>query len=236
MALGAGMVTPLQMAGAYAVFANGGFRVNPFIVARITDSKGNVLMEEKPSTAGDESIRAISARNAFIMNSMLHDVATRGTAAKTNVLKRTDLAGKTGTTNDSHDAWFAGYQSQLVGVAWIGFDQPRNLGDRETGGGLALPIWIDYMSKALRGVPESPRAMPPGVIQANGDYFYDDYPPGRAVSTVGLSADTAPEGSAALGPSAGGLPGQMPAQSNPMPAPVDRQERQRILDMFNNKP
>ena len=145
MALGAGMVTPLQMASAYAVFANGGFRVNPFIVARITDSKGNVIMEEKPATAGDETIRAIPARNAFIMNSMLHDVATRGTAAKTNVLKRSDLAGKTGTTNDSHDAWFAGYQSQLVGVAWIGFDQPRNLGDRETGGGLALPIWINYM-------------------------------------------------------------------------------------------
>jgi penicillin-binding protein 1A len=234
MALGAGMVTPLQMASAYAVFANGGFRVNPFIVARITDSKGNVIMEEKPSTAGDESIRAISTRNAFIMNSMLHDVATRGTAAKTNVLKRSDLAGKTGTTNDSHDAWFAGYQSQLVGVAWIGFDQPRNLGDRETGGGLALPIWIDYMAKALRGVPESTRAVPPGVIQANGDYYFDDYPPGRAVSTVGLSADVAPDGSAAMGPSAGPLPGHMPAQ--PSPAPVDRQERQRILDMFNNKP
>ncbi|AJC15210.1 penicillin-binding protein 1A [Pandoraea sputorum] len=240
MALGAGMVTPLQMASGFAVFANGGFRVNPFIVARITDSKGNVIMEEKPVAAGDESIRAIPARNAFIMNSMLHDVATRGTAAKTNVLKRSDLAGKTGTTNDSHDAWFAGYQSQLVGVAWIGFDQPRNLGDRETGGGLALPIWIDYMSKALRGVPEAPRAMPPGVIQANGDYYYDDYPPGRAVSTLGLSAETAPDGSAAPGPSTGALPGQMPAQPGampaPAPAPVDRQERQRILDMFNSKP
>ncbi|GAB3630085.1 penicillin-binding protein [Pandoraea terrae] len=217
MALGAGVVTPLQMAGAYAVFANGGFRVNPFLVARITDSKGNTLMEEKPVVAGDESIRAISTRNAFIMNSMLHDVATRGTAAKTNMLKRSDLAGKTGTTNDSHDAWFAGYQAQLVGVAWIGFDQPRNLGDRETGGGLALPIWIDYMQKALRGVPEQTRPVPDGVIQANGDYFFDDYPPGKAVSTVGLTQDTSGDGAL--------LPNQPSG-------PVETQERQRILDLF----
>ncbi|PSB91556.1 penicillin-binding protein 1A [Candidatus Pandoraea novymonadis] len=214
MALGAGAVTPLQMASAYAVFANEGFRVEPFIIARITDVNGHTIMEEKPITAGDESIRAISARNAFIMNSMLHDVATRGTATKTNALKRSDLAGKTGTTNDSHDAWFAGYQAQLVGVAWIGFDKPRNLGDRETGGGLALPIWIDYMQKALRGVPEKTPIMPNGLIQTNGDYFYDDCPPGKAIDSIGLAEE--------ISSSNGASP----------PESIATQERQRILDWF----
>lgn len=218
MALGAGMVTPMQMATAYAVFANGGYRINPFIVSRITDARGNVLMDEKPVEAGDESHRVISARNAFIMNSMLHDVAMRGTAARTRALGRNDLAGKTGTTNDSHDAWFAGYQARLVGIAWIGFDQPRNLGNRETGGGLALPIWMDYMAKALRGVPEQVPREPAGIIQANGDYYYDDYPPGKAVASVGVDTGgaDASQASAPLGP----------------PGPVDTQERQRILDLF----
>ncbi|AKJ69855.1 hypothetical protein PATSB16_42860 [Pandoraea thiooxydans] len=214
MALGAGAVTPLQMATAYAVFANGGYRINPFIVARITDSRGHLLMTEKPVQAGEPSHRVIPAGNAFIMNSMLHDVATRGTAAKTNALKRDDLAGKTGTTNDSHDAWFAGYQAHLVGIAWIGFDHPRNLGDRETGGGLALPIWVDYMAKALRGVPEQTQSMPADVIMTNGDYYLDEYPPGKAVTSVGMNNE---DGS-----------------GEPATAPPDTRERQRIIDLFKN--
>jgi penicillin-binding protein 1A len=184
-------VTPLQMAGAYSVFANGGYKVNPYLIAKITDSGGNVLSEVKPDKAGEEANRVIDARNAFIMDSMLKDVAKYGTAAKAQqALKRPDIAGKTGTTNDSFDAWFAGYQNHLVGIAWIGFDQPRNLGNRETGGGLALPIWIGYMQKALKTVPVEERTMPDGIIQANGDYYYAEYPPGSGVGSLGVAGAT----------------------------------------------
>ena len=154
MALGAGQVTPLQMATGYSVFANGGYRVNPYLIADITDPRGAVVSHPQPLVAGESAPLAITPRNAYVMNSLLQSVAQRGTGASTNQLKRTDLAGKTGTTNDSHDAWFAGYQHSLVAIAWIGYDSPRSLGDKETGGGLALPVWMDYMSRALRGVPE----------------------------------------------------------------------------------
>src|SRR5690606_5986412 len=184
LALGAGVVTPLQMAGAYAVFANGGYKVNPYLISRITDADGRLLSQAKPDKAGDESNRVIDARNAFLMDSMLKEVVNAGTASRAKTLNRTDLAGKTGTTNDSFDAWFAGYQPELVGVAWIGFDQPRNLGSRETGGGLALPIWISYMEKALKGVPMVTREIPDGIIQANGDYFYAENPPGLGVRSL----------------------------------------------------
>jgi penicillin-binding protein 1A len=187
LALGAGAVTPLQMAGAYAVFANGGYKVNPYLISKITDASGAVLSEVKPDRAGVEANRVIDARNAYIMDSMLKDVVKHGTASKALVLKRPDIAGKTGTTNDSIDAWFAGYQTKLVGIAWIGFDQPRNLGNRETGGGLALPIWINYMQKALKSVPVDERTMPDGLIVANGDYYYAEYPPGTGVRTLGVA-------------------------------------------------
>lgn len=186
LALGAGAVTPLQMAGAYSVFANGGYKINPYIISRITDANGKVLSEVTPDKAGDEANRVIDPRNAFVMDSMLKDVVRHGTGIKAMSLKRTDLAGKTGTTNDSFDAWFAGYQPHLVGIAWIGFDQPKNLGNRETGGGLALPIWIGYMQKALKNVPEAERPAPDGLLQANGDYYYAEYPPGSGVRTIGL--------------------------------------------------
>lgn len=187
LALGSGAVTPLQEAGAYSVFANGGYKINPYLISKITDSDGRVISKAAPDKAGDEANRVIDARNAFIMDSMLKDVARYGTAARAYAtLKRPDLAGKTGTTNDSVDAWFAGYQPHLVGIAWMGFDQPRNLGNRETGGGLALPIWIGYMQKMLKGVPVEERAVPEGLIQANGDYYYAEYPPGSGVSSVGL--------------------------------------------------
>ena len=187
LALGAGAVTPLQMAGAYAVFANGGYKVNPYIIAKITDADGKVIAQAKPDTAADEANRVIDERNAFLMDSMLRDVVRFGTATKALSLKRTDLAGKTGTTNDSIDAWFAGYQAQIVGVAWMGYDQPRNLGNRETGGGLALPIWIGYMQRALRDIPIMERKIPNGIIQAEGDYFYVENPPDSA--TRNLNAD-----------------------------------------------
>lgn len=178
LALGAGAVTPLQMAGAYAVFANGGYKVNPYLISKITDSEGKVIAQAKPDTAADEANRVIDERNAFLMDSMLRDVVRFGTATKALSLKRPDIAGKTGTTNDSIDAWFAGYQAKIVGVAWMGYDQPRNLGNRETGGGLALPIWISYMQRALRDIPITERPIPNGIIQAEGDYFYVENPPG----------------------------------------------------------
>ncbi len=140
-----------------------------------------------PDKAGNEANRIIDERNAFLMDSMLKDVVTSGTAVKAMALKRTDLAGKTGTTNDSFDAWFAGYHPEIVGIAWIGFDQPKNLGNRETGGGLALPIWINYMQKALKNVPMAERTVPEGIITANGEYFYAENPPGLGVRNLGLS-------------------------------------------------
>ncbi|RTL56881.1 MAG: PBP1A family penicillin-binding protein [Rhodocyclaceae bacterium] len=164
MALGAGSVTPWQQAAAYSIFANGGYRIQPFVVKQILDGKGNVVAQFDPPVAGDESLRAIDARNAYIMDSLLHEVTKRGTAARAPViLKRYDIAGKTGTTNDSIDAWFCGYHPTLVGVAWIGFDKPRSLGGGETGGGAALPIWTGYMEKALKGVPESWMEAPEGL-------------------------------------------------------------------------
>ncbi|WP_395403168.1 penicillin-binding protein 1A [Pseudoduganella sp. UC29_106] len=184
LALGAGAVTPLQMAGAYSVFANGGYKVTPYLISRVTDANGKVLSQAAPDRAGDEKNRVIDERNAFLMDSMMKDVVRFGTATKALSLKRPDIAGKTGTTNDSIDAWFAGYQPKLVGIAWIGFDQPRNLGNRETGGGLALPIWIGYMQKALKNLPVEERAVPEGVIMADGEYYYAENPPGMGVQSL----------------------------------------------------
>ncbi|MEB0137531.1 MULTISPECIES: penicillin-binding protein 1A [unclassified Undibacterium] len=184
LALGAGATTPLQMAGAYAVFANGGYKINPYLISKITETNGQVLVRATPEQAGNESNRVIDERNAFLMDSMLKDVVRSGTAAKAMVLKRPDLAGKTGTTNDSFDAWFAGYQAKLVAIAWIGFDQPRNLGNRETGGGLALPIWIGYMQKALKDLPIEERPVPSGIMSAGGDFYYVENPPGTGVTDL----------------------------------------------------
>jgi len=186
MALGAGSVTPLQMASAYAVFANGGYRVNPFLVTRLTDTKGRLLTEPRPPVL-DESLRTIEARNAFVMNSLLQEVTRSGTAGGTHEkLKRSDVYGKTGTTNDSMDAWFAGYQPNLVAVVWMGYDTPRKLGDRETGGGLSLPVWVDYMRYALKGVPVAEPTVPEGVVNLNGEWYYEEYTHGGGVSSVGL--------------------------------------------------
>jgi len=170
LALGAGSVTPWQQLGAYSIFANGGYRIEPYIVRQILDDKGAVLAATQPALAGDESLRAIDARNAWLMDSMMHDVVRRGTATRAaTVLKRGDLAGKTGTTNDYIDAWFCGYQPTVVGIAWIGFDQPKRMGNGETGGAAALPIWIGFMEHALKDVPESWQEAPEGLVAINAN-------------------------------------------------------------------
>ena len=186
MALGAGAVTPMQMASAYSVFANGGYRVNPELISRITDSKGHLINEARVPVL-DESMRTIDARNAFVMTSLLEEVTRTGTAAKAQAtLKRRDIYGKTGTTNDSHDAWFAGWQKNVVAVVWMGYDEPRKLGDRETGGGLSLPVWIDYMATVLKGVPVAELTPPDGVVNLNGEWYYEEYARGAGVSSLGL--------------------------------------------------
>jgi penicillin-binding protein 1A len=222
MALGAGSVTPMQMATAYSVFANGGYRVNPYLVTRITDHKDKVLVETQPPLL-NETMRAIPQRNAFIMDSLLQEVARSGTAAKAQAtLKRPDLYGKTGTTNDSLDAWFAGFQPTMAAVAWMGYDTPRKLGDRETGGGLSLPIWISFMETAIKGVPvaELTATPPSGVVNVGGEWYYDDYAPGRGVSSLGVEAGPTPPVEAISG-----------VPVSPAPPP---EERNRILDLFRN--
>ncbi|OZI15850.1 penicillin-binding protein [Bordetella genomosp. 7] len=195
LALGAGSVTPLQLAGAYAVFANGGYRIAPYLIERVTDSSGKVLMQSKPIVAGDAAARAIDPRTAYVMDDMLRGVATSGTAARARAtLKRTDVAGKTGTTNESVDAWFSGYTPTLVATAWMGFDQPRSLGSRETGGGVAMPIWLDYMAEMLKGVPEQKqRPRPDGLLVERGEFYFSEFPPGQAVARLGLSEPTPAE-------------------------------------------
>jgi penicillin-binding protein 1A len=164
MALGAGNVTPMQMAAAYAVFANDGFRIAPYAITQIVDPKGQVLSEAKPKRAGEDAERVIDARNAFVMRSLLGEVVRSGTAGRAMQLGRGDLAGKTGTTNDFVDAWFAGFGTGVVAIAWIGFDNPHSLGNNETGGNAALPMWIQFMGRALKGVPEAPVTVPEGIM------------------------------------------------------------------------
>jgi penicillin-binding protein 1A len=221
MALGAGTVTPMQMATAYSVFANGGYRISPYLVTRITDHKDKVLVEPQPPLL-NEGMRAIPPRNAYIMDSLLQEVARSGTAAKAQaMLKRTDIYGKTGTTNDSLDAWFAGFQPTMTAVAWMGYDTPRKLGDRETGGGLSLPIWVDFMQTAIKGVPVTEMPVPSGVVNVGGEWYYDDYAPGRGVASLGLEASPTSPAESAVG-----------APASPVPPPPE--ERSKILDLFRN--
>lgn len=184
MVLGSGSVTPLQMAGAYAVFANGGYKVTPWLIAKITDAQGNVLMETPRPPDRQDELRVIDERNAFIMDSMLREVVRSGTGAQAQRLGRNDLAGKTGTTSDAQDGWFAGYAGDVVAVAWMGFDKPKSLGAREFGATLALPIWIDYMREALAGKPLHDRKPPPGVSFVNGDWLYDEFSGDGGASTL----------------------------------------------------
>ena len=186
MALGAGSVTPLQMASAYSVFANGGYLVAPRLIERLTDNKGRVL-QQAARPALDESLRTLDARNAFVMTVCCRRSRARvPLRGRRRTLKRADIYGKTGTTNDSMDAWFAGWHPSVVAVVWIGFDNPKKLGDRETGGGLALPVWIEYMAQALKGAPVVEAKAPEGVLNVGGDWIYEEYANGSGVASLGL--------------------------------------------------
>jgi penicillin-binding protein 1A len=211
MALGAGSVTPMQMAGAYSVFANSGYRVNPWLIAKVSEQRGKVLLSTPPVLL-EESQRTIEPRNAFLMSSLLQEVTRTGTAARAQAtLKRPDVYGKTGTTNDSMDAWFAGFQPTITAVTWIGYDTPRKLGDRETGGGLSLPVWISFMETALKGVPVQEPPVPEGITHIGGEWYYEEFTKSAGVS--GLSTEDKVD---------------RPQE----PAAVE--ERKKILDLFKN--
>lgn len=217
MALGAGAVTPLQMASAYSVFANGGHLLPPILITKVTDDQGRVLLEPQMPQKND-STQAISERNAFLMSNLLQEITRSGTAARAQAtLKRQDLFGKTGTTNDAVDAWFVGYQPTLTAAVWVGYDNPRNLGSRETGGGLSLPIWISFMQEALKGVPETLPTPPEGVTQVAGEWYFNEFAPGSSVKQLGSENDSQ-------------------GTSNPetSSAPIPTDERKSIMDLFRN--
>jgi penicillin-binding protein 1A len=213
MALGAGSVTVMQMATGYSVFANGGYLVSPHLINRITDYKDRLLVDSPPPEINETSQRAIPQRNAFVMTSLMQEVTRSGTAARAQAtLKRPDIYGKTGTTNDAMDAWFAGYHPQIAAVVWIGYDTPRKLGDRETGGGLSLPVWIRYMETALRNLPISEPTPAEGLVQSSGDWAYSEFSGSNGISSLGINQD------------ANGQADAIPPE----------EERMRILDLFRN--
>jgi len=212
MALGAGSVTPMQMVGAYSVFANGGYRVNPWLITKVSEQRGKVLVTTPPVVL-DESQRTIEARNAFLMTSLLQEVTRSGTAARAQAtLKRPDVYGKTGTTNDSMDAWFAGYQPTIAAVTWIGYDTPRKLGDKETGGGLSLPVWISFMETALKGVPVMEPTAPEGVTHVGGEWYFEEFVKGGGVSTLGSGEK----------------------QNGDQATPTGAEDKKKIVDLFKN--
>jgi penicillin-binding protein 1A len=214
MALGAGSVTPLQMATGYSVFANGGYRLTPTLIARVTDNRGKPLFEV-PVRPLAQQTRAIDARNAFLMTSLLQEVTRSGTAARAQAtLKRPDIYGKTGTTNDSMDAWFAGYHPTLTAVVWIGYDNPKKLGDKETGGGLSLPVWIDYMSRALKNVAVQEPSPPEGVVNVGNEWYFEEFGPGHGVGAVGTS--------------------DRGSRDDAQPQPPTEDEKKGILDLFKH--
>jgi penicillin-binding protein 1A len=227
MALGAGSVTPMQMGAAYSVFANGGYRVNPWLISRVSEQRGRVLVDT-PAVPLSEENRAIDARNAFLMTSLLQEVTRSGTAARAqSTLKRPDVYGKTGTTNDAMDAWFAGYQATTTAITWIGYDTPRKLGDKETGGGLALPIWINYMATALRNVPVMEPDVPEGLIQLGNEWYYEEYTKGAGVNSLGTTSSKPAQDEKV----------PAPAPTDPAAAPpivVSPEEKKSIFDLFRN--
>ena len=218
MALGAGSVTPMQLATGYSVFANGGYRVSPGLISRVSEQRGKILLETAKPVLGEANI-AIEPRNAFLMTSLLQEVTRSGTAAKAQAtLKRPDIYGKTGTTNDSMDAWFAGYHQTLTAVTWIGYDTPRKLGDKETGGGLSLPVWISFMETALKNVPIMEAEPPEGIVRVNGEWYYEEFSKGTGIGAVG-TGDKAQSAAPAAG------------ASRPM---TQSEEQRSILDLFRN--
>ena len=214
MALGAGSVTVLQMATAYSVFANGGHLMQPHLITRISDYKDRVLVSTPTPAGPDEVQRVIPERNAYVMSRLMQEVTRSGTAARAQAtLRRPDVYGKTGTTNDAMDAWFAGYQPQLAAVVWIGYDTPRKIGDRETGGGLSLPVWIKFMESALRTIPIAEKTVPSGLVSASGEWVYEEYAHGGGVAPVGIDSSQ--------------------NSNSPVGLPPE-EERSRILDLFRN--
>lgn len=186
LSLGTGSTTPLQLASAYGVIANGGHLLPPQLIREVRTASGEVLFQA-PSVALDDQNRVIPARNAFLTASLLQDVTRAGTAARAQAtLKRPDLYGKTGTTNDVVDAWFAGFQPQRVAIVWLGYDQPRSLGSHASGGSLAVPVWIDYMQSALKGVPVSELPPVEGVVPVGGDWRYQEWADEGFIRSIGL--------------------------------------------------
>ena len=193
LALGTGSVTPVQLASAYGVFANGGYLVNPWLVQSISDGRGNVLFESDRAATPGEEARVIDARNAFVTDSMLREVTRTGTAAAASQkLGRDDLAGKTGTTSDAVDGWFSGYANGIVSVAWMGYDEPKSLGGREFGSTLALPIWIDSMRQTLKDTVATERLVPDNVVLSDGRWNFSEFDSDAGVKTLGLD-EPAPE-------------------------------------------
>ena len=241
MALGAGAATPWQMAAGYAVFANGGFRVEPYIVQEITDANGRTLARFDPPVAGSTAPRVLDPRNAWLMNSMLREVVQSGTAQRAKALGRNDLAGKTGTTNDYVDAWFAGYTPDVVAVSWVGYSQPRNLGRGETGTRAALPIWLDYMRVALKDLPERQHPRPPGLATVRhpgasaDDYYYAENPPPQPppppVEDIPVLRYFLDDDSWEKPP-----PGQPVTPSERTPAPTEDRVPVMIRDLFSSPP
>jgi penicillin-binding protein 1A len=259
LALGAGSVTPLQMASAYAVLANGGFKVNPLVIERIVDGKGQVLFQaplppalkdvpaasaasapeaaasgapaaapasapasapvatDAPAFDAAQAVagqRVLPARNAFIVRALLQEVTRSGTAARAQaMLRRPDLYGKTGTTNDAVDAWFVGFQPSVVAAVWMGYDDPRSLGARESGGGLSLPVWISYMGQVLKGVPVQPNLPPEGIVEVDGDWRYSEYAGGGFVGRVGLEEAAEAASGAASGAASAAAAGSSAASA-----------------------
>ncbi|KVF77377.1 penicillin-binding protein [Burkholderia sp. FL-7-2-10-S1-D7] len=230
LALGAGAVTPLELASAYSVFANGGTRMEPRLILSVKQRHGGAMYE----ATTPEGARVVSARNAFVMDSMLRDVVKAGTARGALALRRDDAAGKTGTSNGSKDVWFAGYSSGIVAVAWLGYDTPRPMG-RATGATLALPVWLDYMKTAVDGRTPVDATPPQDVALVDGDFVYAEYSRGACTADVppfirsrfacgGAPASDAPDAS-----------GEMGKPDEPMPAAVDAAERERVLDLFRTQ-
>ncbi|NZD57782.1 PBP1A family penicillin-binding protein [Sphaerotilus montanus] len=190
LALGSGSTTPLQLAQAYALLANGGRETTPVFIDRITNAQGVVVFQPPPLPPHEADSLAIPARNAFLVNSMLLDVTRAGgtAALAQRTLQRGDLHGKTGTTNDAVDAWFAGFHPSVAAVAWVGFDEPRSLGEQASGSALALPIWIGFMDKALAGVPEATPVVPDGLVRVGDDWRYAEWAQGGQVARIGIDA------------------------------------------------
>ncbi|WP_072787334.1 penicillin-binding protein 1A [Duganella sacchari] len=221
MALGTGSVTPAQMAGAYSVFANGGYSVEPYLIAKIVDGDGKIIQEAKPRTTLPDEARVLDPRNAYVMDAMMREVTRSGTGAAVGRLGRPDLAGKTGTSSDAIDGWFAGYGGGIVAVSWMGYDDSKSLGGKEFGATVALPIWIDYMKVAMQSRPPQERPLPTGLTQVNGEWLYDEFTGDAARHT--LDMDDTPAGAENVEPGTPAAPATPPA-----PAPGTQPNAENI--------